>query len=377
MKRLSISANYIGSSIIASLLVVVAITNNVSEDARTAFFIFQAVLFPLIALLGQTKILMMYKGQTIGRLDFIIDILVCVMAFFALKVIGRDYFDLTDLVLYSVAIPLTYRLNIKLAEIQQSKADWVYAYVPILVGVVRVGAIFTADTERASVLFLLSAGFAFLVAYILGILLKSGAGTKQPDHAQKSHLFAILVFFIISSFTFQWDRYVLSFFNLEDFIVASGITMLWVLSPVSAIYSIIYRAEASGMFVGKSAEAQYEIFKNNMNRFLILIGTYSVFLVILWYPLNRLAFPYFEAPLYLPLILVLAISLDRLGYFVLFILVKPSSYLKFAIMKLFAILCGVAFAVFLGDRLTLLAVFLIYLFVSIAHFTVGWRLRSK
>jgi hypothetical protein len=142
--------------------------------------------------------------------------------------------------------------------------------------------------------------------------------------------------------------------------------MTWMLSPLSAIFATLYRADARAIFLDGVA-FRYGVYLRRGGTFLALAICYVAATVALWEPLNELLFPFFEGPRVWPLLLGAAIVLDRLGHLAVFVANSPPVYRAANAVKLTLIGLGVWIVLMSGSGLTLTTVYGLYLALGVAY----------
>jgi hypothetical protein len=179
-------------------------------------------------------------------------------------------------------------------------------------------------------------------------------------------MMTFFAFFVGASFTFQWERMVFARIGQEELIAISGVCMTWMLSPLSAIFATLYRADARAIFLEGGA-FRYGIYIRRGGVFLALAISYVAATVVLWQPLNGLLFPFFEGPRIWPLLLGAAIILDRLGHLAVFVANSPTIYRGASAAKLTLIGLGVWMVLASGGELTLTTVYGVYVALGLGY----------
>ncbi len=352
MSRLLLSGVYVGASFGASILIVVLIVRDASEAERAAFFLYQAVYFPLFTLLSQSKMLMMFRadGQRQGVLA--IDFGAFVLALIALAALGRTgYFEPLDILLYSAALPLSFWGTTGLAQIQYDASSRLSPIIPILTAFARVsaccGAIALGWTPAVS---FLAAALAWYVVPAAGQRLlrqrvQVSVREMRNSHPTSARDWVPVLFFVgVGSLSFQWDRLLYSQIPAPELIATTGALMTWALSPVSTFFATIFRADARDIFSNPNRHQTAFDTRGYLRRVMIFAGgaaLYAACVGAFWIPLNALAFPFLEAPVWWFWLLVTAIVLDRAGHMLVYTCNASHVYRRAALVKVTLITAAV------------------------------------
>ncbi|WP_112321581.1 hypothetical protein [Oceanibium sediminis] len=360
MKRIVISAIYVGSGFAASLAVIALITRFALPDERVGFFLFQAVFFPLTSLLGQVRILSTYRALSLGRLSFGIDVLVVLLALAALFVFGNGRFGALEAVLYAGSIPLTYHASALLAAAQFRGGGLRGAHLPILAGAAKVIVCAVAlDFGPAGAFFLAAAAFLAVPLALARRTEAASAGRANDRLISGGEILALMGFAFVSGISFQWDRVVFAQIGSDALIVVTGVCMTWALSPLSMIFATLYRADARKIFASDSTSFDLRRWGRQAAVFVVLSAVYAAFTYVAWRPVNAAVFPFFEGPVIWPLILMAAIVLDRLGHLAVYS-TPGGGYGHIAMIKPIIMAVAITLAS-LSHDVSLLGVYVLYL----------------
>lgn len=364
--RLIVSATYVAAGMAGSFVVVVALSRLAPEAARPGFFLALAVYFPLVALLSQSYALLIYRGGAAGRLGYLADVTVTLSALGLLLIFGDGLMSGTDAVLYALSIPASYRASAHLAGVQFTRPDIRTSALPVLASLARVAValgLMAAGSGPAAAFLGSTLGF-WLVATRVAVSDSRPAGRTAPGAFG-----ALIVYFLASAFTFQWDRFVFSTLELSALITLSGVVMTWVLSPVSGVYAILSRAAAPGIFHGGPSFTLYRWLRIG-GVFAALSAVYTGVLITFWEPLNALVFPYVSGGREAALILSVAMIADRLAMLALLMADSGRAYTRAALVKTALILVGAGAAFAFPALQSLTAIYAIYLGLALAYLGV-------
>lgn len=366
MKRLAVSAVYVGANLVASLAIIVLIARTTDDDGRTGFFLFQALFFPLTTLLSQSQMLVRFRNVAFGKLGLVTDAVTFAVMLAGLMALGPGLFSCGEAALYAATVPLTCRGTTVTAGVQFEETRAVFALVPVATAVVRLLACVAALPLGPAAAF-----FAGSLAYLLvplGVELHRRRARGEPHRGvvSLSDTMTFFAFFVGASFTFQWERMVFARIGQEELIAISGVCMTWMLSPLSAIFATLYRADARAIFLN-GVGFRFGVYLRRGGIFLALAICYVAATVVFWEPLNELLFPFFQGPAVWPLLLGAAIILDRLGHLAVFVANSLPIYRGANAVKLTLIGLGVWIVLTLGSGLTLTMIYGLYLALGIAY----------
>ncbi|WP_377509526.1 hypothetical protein [Octadecabacter sp. R77987] len=360
MTRLAVSAVYVAANLIASLIIVVLIVRSGDEPQAAQFFLFQAVFFPLTALLSQFRMQLRFRMTHIGRGDATLDIAAFVLGVALLRLIGAGMIPWFDTLLYALAIPLTFRGTTTLAGLQFDRSGIAHAAVPALTAVSRLGMVWLLLQFGGPVAFL---GGSVLFAVVPAIAARwSGVAQARPPAfvPARGELVWLLAFFAVTGFTFQWDRYMLSHLDLQTMIIVSGVCATWVLSPISTLFAVIYRADARAIFDRERRAFDTAGFVRRVFLFCGAGLAYGVFVLVAWQPLNAVAFPAVNAPVILPSILIGAVMCDRIGLLFLYMTNRVQGYRLAFVAKLVLVAVAAALCLFGPWEISLMVLYIAY-----------------
>lgn len=359
MIRLATSAIYVGANLIVSLLIVVLIVRTSTPSQGAQFFLFQAVFFPVNALISQFRMQLRFRQTALGRLDFLLDIAALVLGVLLLRMVGAGMISWPDTLLFALAIPLSYRGATALAGLQFDKTGVAHALVPMLTALVRLGVAFVLLPYGAPIAFL-GGALAFATVPAVAALWSAAPATATAVPAQRAELFWLLAFFAITGFTFQWDRYLLSTLDLQSLIIISGVCMTWVLGPISTLFAVIYRADARQIFARDREAFDRRGFLRRAGLFCGAVLGYAALVAMLWTPLNAVAFPRVQASVALPLILIVGVMLDRVGLLFLYMSNAVANYRAAFIAKAVIMTAAICLSLFGPWDISLMLVFVTY-----------------
>lgn len=308
-RRLLISAIFVGSGIVASFAVTVLLVGNATETDRAGFFLFLAVYLPVLVTFGQSYTVLRYRRASAGRAGLALDLAVFASVAAALVLIGGRLIDPVTATLYAASVPFGYRANTRLAALQFETDSWTFAICPVLSGLVRILAALLAGWAGPAGAFL--AGN--ILALVATLMWRSPAQTERPGGlrvAPVSHLGTLLFYAVMASVTFQWDRVYLSLMDRPELIASAGVCIVWMLSPISALYAVLSRAAAPGLFAGTPGGSR-DFPWRLATAFVGASALYAAVAVTLWTPLNAVFFPFSEAPAGIAALLAIAVTLDR------------------------------------------------------------------
>lgn len=375
MKKLAISSIFVASNLVASFLIVMILVRYSATEDRAAFFLFQTIFFPMTALLAQTKILQIFRGADAASVEKLIDVGVFLLACGLLFLVGYGRYQFFEIICFALSIPITYRTVAGFAAVQRnsdSSIAWVW---PMASAIGRVVMCLILIGSNTSIVFLLSAAVGLAVSMLANMKLKAKPITTQVSDKREQAFFATLFFFAVSSFAFQWDRILLGQMGKDELLVISGVCLVWVLSPVSAIFATIYRARALEIFSDTELDVKRRIFLRYTGQFVAATLGFAVILGLIWTPVNKLAFPFLDAPVILPLILVFAVMFDRIGNLRLFSFAgSGKQYRIIGIAKLATLSLGIGAVGFAGQGVSLTTIYMVYLAVSVLYCALVWKL---
>jgi len=375
MKKLAVSSVFVAANLIASFLIVMILVRYVPTQERADFFLFQTVFFPLTALLSQTKILQIFRGAKISKVEILVDVAAFLLAAVLLSLIGFGRYESFEIICFALSIPITYRTASGFAALQRhSKSRFAWGW-PVVSALLRVASCVVLLGFNVSIVFLVSALIGLFVSLLANARTPREGSEQEPSGQAEQAFFSTLFFFAVSSFAFQWDRILLGQLGMDALIITSGICLVWVLSPVSAIFATIYRARAKEIFQDRNPAENQRVFLRYSGQFLAVTAVFACVLAIAWGPLNRIAFPFADIPVILPIILVGAVALDRIGNLRLFSFATSGArYRWVGGAKLVVIILGVIAVSLSGRDVSLIFVYATYLMVSVVYCILAWRL---
>ncbi len=377
MKSIFISAIFVGANFFASFLIIVIIVRASSEDHRVGFFVFQSLYFPLTTMMSQTKMMLHYRGVTNRNASVLIDLFSFVVSATFLQILVGDTFSISQILLLSLSIPLTYHGSNNLLRIQFDAGIGKNTFIPISTAAVRIFICFIGSKVDPVISFSLSAvAFAAVPA---AIIFFSGSdkvdSSQQTARASSRAALTVFFYFCVASFSFQVDRLIIASEVHQFQIVMSGICSLWVVSPISVIFATFFRADAS---VAQSHESrQLPFVLTAAAKFTAASIAYVLLMCGLWLPVNSQLFPFASIHLYLPLLLSLAVYLDRIGQLILLLKGQNRDYALASVTKLISLsLCVFAFEF---ELLTfdLTTMFLAYCLISLVFCASTFGMLKK
>ena len=375
MKKLAISSIFVASNLLASFLIVIILVRFAETQERADFFLFQTVFFPLTALLSQTKILQIFRGDEASKMERLIDVATFALAAGLLFLIGYDRYAPLDIFCFALSIPITYRTASNFAALQRNSKSGIAWIWPLISATARVLMCLLLLGQTISVVFLASAVVGLVVSSAVVWNMERKATPQEAAPKREQAFFATLFFFAISSFAFQWDRILLGQLELDALIVTSGICLAWVLSPVSALFATLYRARALEIFSDAEAATKRRMFKRTTTQFAGATMAFAAVLLVAWTPLNAIAFPFADIPVILPIILIFAVMFDRIGNLRLFsFAASGAKYRQIGLAKLATILIGVIGVWSISAEISLTLIYGVYLGISLIYCALVWRL---
>jgi len=375
LARLLISGVFVGSNFLASFLVIVLIINSNGLELQSEFFLFQSLFFPMITAVAQLNILRNYRTGESGN-SLKID-LVIILIFSTLFLLLRGDGNVTSTLLYALSVPLSVRASVMQAEAQFIIQRVYVIVIPIIAALVRVAFVYLLkdDLEPSrlffinafSLLILVWASYAFLKINLRDIpVLKKAKDTFNPA--------LMFAFIMISSLFFQWDRYIFSLTDQKTMIVQSGIYITLVLPPISMLFAMVFRGNATQIFRGEGG--------SNRTRMIIMSGTlftipaliYAVILGVLWGYVPLLFPDAAGMSPYPAIIMILALIFERLGNLIVYSLKGQVHLVGATISKSLCLLAAVLSTILLFTH-NIETMYYHYLIASLVFFIVSWSLK--
>ena len=246
--------------------------------------------------------------------------------------------------------------------------------IPIVAALVRVAFVYLLkdDLEPSrlffinafSLLVLVWASYAFLKVNLQDIpLLK-----KAKDSFNPALMFG---FIIISSLFFQWDRYIFSLADQKTLIVQSGIYITLVLPPISMLFAMIFRGNATQIFRNQGNGSRNRMVLISATLFVIPALIYAALLGFLWSYIP-LIFPDAAAMSPYPaIVMVLALILERLGNLIVYSREGQAHVVRSTVVKLLCLLTAVLSTILLFTH-NIEVMYYHYLIASLVFFIASW-----
>lgn len=370
--RMLISGIFVGSNFLASFLVIVLIVNSNGLELQSEFFLFQSLFFPLITAVAQLNILRNYRTGESGN-SFKIDFAIILMFSVLFLLLRGDGNAMTTL-FYALSVPLSVRASVMQAEAQFVIQRVYVIIIPIVAALVRVAFVYLLkdDLEPSrlffinafSLLVLVWASYAFLKVNLQDIpLLK-----KAKDSFNPALMFG---FIIISSLFFQWDRYIFSLADQKILIVQSGIYITLVLPPISMLFAMIFRGNATQIFRNQGNGSRNRMVLISATLFVIPALIYAALLGFLWSYIP-LIFPDAAAMSPYPaIVMVLALILERLGNLIVYSREGQAHVVRSTVVKSLCLLTAVLSTILLFTH-NIEVMYYHYLIASLVFFIASW-----
>ena len=373
--RMLISGIFVGSNFLASFLVIVLIVNSNGLELQSEFFLFQSLFFPLITAVAQLNILRNYRTGESGN-SLKID-LVIILIFSALFLMLRGNADIVSILLYAMSVPLAVRASVMQAEAQFVIQRAYVIIIPIIAAIIRVAFVYLLkdDLEPSrlffinsfSLLVLVWASYAFLKINLKGIpVLKKAKDTFNPV--------LMFAFIMISSLFFQWDRYIFSLADQKILIVQSGIYITLVLPPISMLFAMIFRGNATQIFRGQGDGDRTRMILMSGTLFAIPALIYAAILGLLWGYIPLIFPDAAGMSPYPAIIMIFALILERLGNLFVYSVKGQAHLFGATFVKLLCLLIAVLSTIFLFTH-NIEVMYYHYLIASLVFFIACWRLK--
>ena len=370
-----ISGIFVGSNFLASFLVIVLIVNSNGLELQSEFFLFQSLFFPLITAVAQLNILRNYRTGESGN-SLKID-LVIILIFSALFLMLRGNADIVSILLYAMSVPLAVRASVMQAEAQFVIQRAYVIIIPIIAAIIRVAFVYLLkdDLEPSrlffinsfSLLVLVWASYAFLKINLKGIpVLKKAKDTFNPV--------LMFAFIMISSLFFQWDRYIFSLADQKILIVQSGIYITLVLPPISMLFAMIFRGNATQIFRGQGDGDRTRMILMSGTLFAIPALIYAAILGLLWGYIPLIFPDAAGMSPYPAIIMIFALILERLGNLFVYSVKGQAHLFGATFVKLLCLLIAVLSTIFLFTH-NIEVMYYHYLIASLVFFIACWRLK--
>ena len=178
-------------------------------------------------------------------------------------------------------------------------------------------------------------------------------------------------FIIISSLFFQWDRYIFSLADQKILIVQSGIYITLVLPPISMLFAMIFRGNATQIFRNQGNGSRNRMVLISATLFVIPALIYAALLGFLWSYIP-LIFPDAAAMSPYPaIVMVLALILERLGNLIVYSREGQAHVVRSTVVKLLCLLTAVLSTILLFTH-NIEVMYYHYLIASLVFFIASW-----
>ena len=382
MWKLINSALYVAPNFLASIIVVSIISNSMGESVRVDFFLYLSLFYPFTSIAGQTRAIQTLNDRSIktgSRLDSLIFISSAILIFIY---IGDDI-DIYELLLLGLSIIMSYRASTELVKTQLNKSHWLSSCLPTITAICRIMLCWLFVSKGFTISFFVSSLAFYSIPKLFNIFSNNDASndnqqnlnglSESHSHSTQLVLLCLISFVVSYTFFFQWDRYVLQARDLMALISDAGVYSIWALSPISLLFSTVYRSEPSKIFKQKFDWITYRFI---IKRFLILVFMYLLMLVVTWKILNLTLFPLFSGSLWVGLLLIFAIIIDRMGNLFVFMSGQAKHYLLLSFSKFLLIAVSIMYFSFFASDISLTKIYFCYLSVSVISCFISMFLVS-
>lgn len=306
----------------AALLIALHSVKVASESELAAFFLYQSVSLPIIAIVSQTLTLWLYRAFNLSRhVEFLLIVIVPFTASALMISFLSNETTWSDVISYSVASSLMLFITMQIVQLQLVPVVWVII-VPLLTSVLRFSIFYgLTSAHPIAISFLVASGAtAFVIPIATWMISKTG---NSFDVLSRSHekqyvenscesyttpRAATILFFAGAAFFFQVDKYLFSFFGRDDLVIISGVCTILVLSPLSAINQVLYRANGRKLLYGVT---RWELVHEQLMLYLIGSVAFGVCLWIIWDLLLSHGIIKFEVGFLVLFLLGISVFLDR------------------------------------------------------------------
>ena len=382
MWKLINSALYVAPNFLASIIVVSIISNSMGESVRVDFFLYLSLFYPFTSIAGQTRAIQTLNDRSIktgSRLDSLIFISSAILIFIY---IGDDI-DIYELLLLGLSIIMSYRASTELVKTQLNKSHWLSSCLPTITAICRIMLCWLFVSKGFTISFFVSSLAFYSIPKLFNIFSNNDASndnqqnlnglSESHSHSTQLVLLCLISFVVSYTFFFQWDRYVLQARDLMALISDAGVYSIWALSPISLLFSTVYRSEPSKIFKQKFDWITYRFI---IKRFLILVFMYLLMLVVTWKIINMTLFPFFSGSLWVGLLLIFEIILDRMGNLFVFMSGQAKHYLLLSFSKFLLIAVSIMYFSFFASDISLTKIYFCYLSVSVISCFISMFLVS-
>lgn len=375
LSRMLISGIFIGSNFLASFLVILLIVNSNTLELQSEFFIFQSLFFPMITAVSQLNIIRNYRTSEKGNSLKIDAIVVLIFAVLFQLLYRESSFIATCF--YALSLPLTVRASVMLAEAQFSIKKASVVLIPIISALVRVILVYTfRENLKPSVLFFINSVSLATLVWVLYIILKRNLLNisdvrNSKDSFNPKLMFAFL---IISSLFFQWDRYIFSLADKKNLIVQSGIYFTLVLPPISMLFAVIFRGNATQIFRESTSLDRNQTILLSGALFAIPALLYAVTLTLFWGFIPLLFKDAAGMSVVPAIILIFALIFERLGNLIIYSREGQEKLGNMAIIKLICLLLAACSTIFVFNP-NIVVMYFHYLCAALLFFISCWRFR--
>jgi len=379
--RLINSAFYVAPNFLASIIVVSIISNSIGEIGRINFFLYLSLFSPFTSIAGQTRAIQTLNDRSINtgsKLDIIVFITTCVLIFLY---IGNDI-NFYELLILGLSVILSYRASTELVKTQLIKANKLSSFLPIITSICRVGLCWLFVSKGFAISFFASSLIFYLIPKLFNLICNKNNQrnskyelntSSAKAHSTKLILLCLIFFVISTTFYFQWDRYVLQSKGLFHLINNAGVYAIWALSPTGLIFSTVYRSEPSMIF---KQQFDWKTYRFIIKKFLILVLLYLAALFVSWNIINDMLFPFFSGSLWIGLLLIFAVIVDRMSNLFIYMSGQAKHYLLLSCCKFSLIATSIIYFSFYAADISLSTIYSCYLCVSIIAFFVSLFLVS-
>ncbi|QFU10084.1 hypothetical protein PARPLA_00351 [Rhodobacteraceae bacterium THAF1] len=374
------SAIFVTFPFAASFAVILLISRFYSGSELAGFFLFQAIFLPIVTLLSQVRSLISFLDMRAPAANAGLDVISVLLAIAALSLLGKELISAGAVALYALSIPLVAHGQAALASIQRRRQARRWAILPVAIAFGRVLVIWVAikaETVEPAGPFL--ASVLVLVLPILLVRRIEAQDSPKTKPIALSDFGAMLTFFATGAVFFQIDKYVLAIFEAQTEIVLAGVVATLVLSPMSILFAIVYRADLASIYGSDNRDQPFRtaLFTRSATRFITAGTGYIALLGLYWTPLTSTLFPVFSGSAIWPILMGAAVILDRIGLLTVYIsgrsdMFRRASIAKFVLIALTIVLMLLSLQFF---DLNLTHLFAAYLISSAIWLVQVWRLR--
>lgn len=340
----------------ASLLIALHSVAIASESDLATFFLFQSVSLPVITIVSQTLTLWLYRDFNPAR--YIEFLLIFIVPFIASAIMISVLSNETAWVVvisYSAASSIMLFIAMHIVRLQLIPFAWVIS-IPVLTSVLRFGVFYgLTSVYSIATSFLVAAGATALsIPIATWVISRSGQnfdGLSLPYEQQYVKnccestavpRAATILFFAVTAFFFQVDKYLFSLFGRDDLVIISGVCTILVLSPISAINQVLYRANGRKLLYGITK--RWRLLYEQLILFLIGSVVFGLCLWVLWDQLLSHGIIEFEVGFWVLFLLGILVFLDRCVNLICHVMRSERTYYSVLSIKLLTVgICFIAF----------------------------------